>query len=69
MEHGKLLLPMEGLVRSKQILTHYPVSVSHLYAEMHGNRFPKQRLHRGRAALWDVTEFRAFLADAGVTLL
>lgn len=62
-------LPQEGFIRMKQILIHYPVSISYLYADMQENRFPKQRLYRGRIALWDVSEFRAFLADAGATLL
>ena len=62
-------LPMEGFVRIRQILLHYPVSISYLYAEMQEGRFPERKTYRGRVALWDVTEFRAFLKNAGAILL
>lgn len=62
-------LPMEGFVRVKQILVYYPVSLSYLYADMQEGQFPKQKLYRGRVALWDVGEFRAFLINAGARLL
>ncbi|GAB1253670.1 helix-turn-helix transcriptional regulator [Desulfovibrio falkowii] len=52
-------IPLEGFVRTKQVLQMFPIGRTTLWRKIRAGKFPKPRKLGPKTSVWDVAELRA----------